>query len=146
MRPPQDGVRTPEELGNDDSCGGFHQCEVGEGLREVAEVPAGAGVELLRVEPERRADAEEPLHQVAGALHLADDGERGHEPERADEECSFLAGEPVVGLIRVIAEDEAVLGQLVGDRLYGGAEALVVARRNPKIAASRTEASRASVA
>src|SRR5262245_12570364 len=35
-----------QHLGDDDSRGGFHQREVRERLREVAEVPAGVGVEL----------------------------------------------------------------------------------------------------
>jgi hypothetical protein len=51
----------------------------------------------------------------------------GHEPERADEERALLAGEPVVGLVGAVAQDEAVLGQLVGDREHAGAEPLVVA-------------------
>jgi hypothetical protein len=38
-----------EQLGNDDPRGGLHEREVGERLREVAEVPARLGVELLGV-------------------------------------------------------------------------------------------------
>ena len=49
------------------------QRQVREGLREVAEVPARVGVELLRIEAERRGHAQEPLHQVTRALQLADD-------------------------------------------------------------------------
>ena len=73
-----------QQLGDDDSGCGLHQRQVREGLREVAEVPARVGVELLRIEAERRSDPQEPLHQVAGLLQLADDREGGDEPERAD--------------------------------------------------------------
>ena len=48
------------------------QRQVGERLRVVAEVPAGVGVELLGVQPERRGVREQPLAQRAGALELAD--------------------------------------------------------------------------
>ena len=108
---------------------GLDQREVRERLREVPEVPAGVGVELLGVEPERRRDPEQPLHQVAGALLLADDRERGHEPERADEERPLLAGQAVVGLVGAVAQDEPVLGQLVVDRQDARAQPLVVARQ-----------------
>ena len=108
-------------------AGGLDQREVREGLREVAEVPAGVGVELLGVEAERRGDAQQALHQVAGALLLADDRERGDEPERADEERALLARQAVVGLVGAVAQDEAVLGQLVGDRQHARAQPLVVA-------------------
>ena len=39
----------------------------------------GLGVELLRVQAERRRDPEELLHQVARTLDLADDRKRGRE-------------------------------------------------------------------
>src|SRR5215510_13791584 len=38
-----------QHLGDDDPRGRLHQGEMRERLREVAEVPAGVGVELLRV-------------------------------------------------------------------------------------------------
>src|SRR4051812_16878965 len=80
-----------EALGDDDPPRCLDQCEVREGLREVAQMAAGAGVELLCVEAERRRGAEQPLHQVARALVLSDDGQRRHEPERADQEAALLA-------------------------------------------------------
>ncbi len=127
-------------------AGGLDQREVRERLREVAEVPARVDVELLGVQPERRRDPDEPLHQVPGALHLADDGQRRDQPERADHERALLAGQPVVGLVGPVAQHEAVLGQLVGDREHARAQPFVVAGRKPKIAASSVEASSESVA
>ena len=94
---------------------------------KLPEVAAGVGVELLGVEAERRRDAQQALHQVARALELADDRQRGDEPERADQERALLARQAVVGLARAVAQDEAVLGQLVGDREHAGPQALVVA-------------------
>ena len=113
---------------------------------KLPEVAARAGVELLGVEAERRGDAEQALHQIAGALLLADDRQRRDEPERADQEASLLARQAVVGLAGAVAQDEAVLGQVVGDREHALSQALVVSPgRNPKIAASSVEASSASV-
>ena len=57
---------------------------------------------------------------------LADLRERRDQPEGADQEGALLAAEAVVGLLDLVAEDEAVLGQVVGDRLDRGAHALVV--------------------
>ena len=88
---------------------------------------AGVRVELLRVEAERRRDPEQLVHQVARVLELADDRERRDEPERADQERALLPGEAVVGLVGAVAEHEAVLGQLLGDRVHGRVQALVVA-------------------
>ena len=99
----------------ENACGKFPRC------RPVL------GVELLRVEPERRGDVEELLHQVAGPLLLADDRQRRDEPERADQEASLLAGQAVVGLAGAVAEHEAVLCQIIGDRVDRLAQPFVVA-------------------
>ena len=66
------------------------------------------------------------------ALHLADDRERGDEPERADQERALLARQAVVGLVGAVAQHEAVLGQVVGDREHGGVQALVVPGQEPE--------------
>src|SRR5688572_4133478 len=85
-------------LGDDDPGCRLDQCEVRERLREVAEVVTGVHVELLGEEPVRGGDPKQAFHQVTGKLLLADDRQRGHQPERADQERSFLAGQAVVGL------------------------------------------------
>src|SRR5262245_17356742 len=51
-----------QQLGDDDPGGRFHQREMRERLREVPQVPARVGVELLGVEAERRGDAQQLLH------------------------------------------------------------------------------------
>src|ERR1041385_9108039 len=91
-----------EALGDDSPPCGRDQRQVGEGLREVAEVAARGGVELLGVEAERRGDAQELFHQIAGALVLADDRQARDEPEGADQEAPLLSGEPVVGLLGAV--------------------------------------------
>ena len=96
---------------------GVDQRQVGERLREVAEVAAAGGVELLGVEVERAGGLEQPLAELAGALALADLRERRDQPEGADQEGALLAAEAVVGLFDLVAEDEPVLGQVLGDRL-----------------------------
>ena len=92
-------------------------------------MPAGIDVEFLGVEAQRRCHPHESLHEIARALHLADDRQRRHQPERADHERTLLAGEAVVGLIRAVAQDEPVLGQLVRDRDYGCPQPGVIARK-----------------
>src|SRR6185295_6361541 len=118
-----------QHLGDDDSRRSLDEREVRERLWEVAEMAARRGVELLGVEAERRGDSEQSLHQVARPLQLAYDRKRGHEPEGADEEGAFLPGEPVVGLVGLVAEDVAVLGELVCNRLHRLAQGLVVVRK-----------------
>ena len=98
-----------------------------ERLGEVAEVTAGAVIDLLGVEAERRGVAEQALAQLPGADQLADLGECRDQPERADQEGAFLAGEAIVGLIHAVAQDQPVLGQLIGDRDHGRADSRVVA-------------------
>src|SRR5262249_28141926 len=72
--------------------------QVGERLREVAQVSARLVVELLRVEPQRAGEAEQTLAEVPRLLQLTDLDERGDEPEGADQERSLLALEAVIGL------------------------------------------------
>ena len=86
-------------------------------------------VDLLGVEAERAGVAEQPLAQRPGAVELADLAQRRDQPERADQERALLALQAVVGLLGAVAQDEAVLGQLVGDRDHGGADPLVVGRQ-----------------
>jgi Pyridoxamine 5'-phosphate oxidase len=69
--------------------------------------------------PRRRARAARrpatTLHQFTGPLLLADDRQRGHEPERADEEVPSFARHAVVSLAGAVAQHETVFCQLVGD-------------------------------
>ena len=71
--------------------------------------------------------------QVERPLLLADDHERRDQPERADEERALLAGHPVVGLVGPVAQHEAVLGELVGDRQDAGVQPLVGAGQEPEV-------------
>src|SRR3954471_3553215 len=63
-------------VGADDVHDGVDQRQVGERLREVAEVPPGAGVDLLGVEVQRRRVAEQLLAQVTREPVLADLAQR----------------------------------------------------------------------
>src|SRR5438094_6418913 len=89
-------------LGVDDVEDGVDQREVGERLREVAEVPPAARVELLGVEAERARVREQLLAEVVRTRELADLDERRDEPERADRERSLGAAQAVVGLGRPV--------------------------------------------
>ena len=103
-------------LGQDDPAGGLDQSQMREGLREVAQVSPGVDVELLGEQAQGGRDAKQALHQVPGTLPLADDREGGDEPERTDQERSLLPRQTVVGLVRLVPEHVAVLGEFVGDR------------------------------
>src|SRR6516164_4857014 len=99
---------------------------MGERLREVSQVPPCLRVILLCIETEGRGDPEQPLQQVAGTLQLSHDRESRYKPERANQERSFLPGEPVVGLVGAVPQYEAVLGQLRSDCENGIPQALIV--------------------
>src|SRR5690349_15258138 len=102
---------------------------MGERLREVAEVAAALGVDLLGIELQRAREREQLLAERSSALRLADLGERGDEPERADGGGALFTLEAVVGVLHAVAKHETVLGQLVGDREDRLADALVVGRQ-----------------
>ena len=108
---------------------GVDQRQVRERLREVAEVPAAARVDLLGVEAERARVREQLLAEVVRARELADLDERRDEPERADRERSLGAAQAVVGLGRPVAEHEPVDRELVRDREHRGPDARVVRRQ-----------------
>jgi hypothetical protein len=60
---------------------------------------------------------------------FADHGQRRHQPERADSERSLLARKAGVCSLDPVTQDEAVLGELVGDGKHGCLDALVVGRQ-----------------
>ena len=104
------------------------QRQVREGLREVAQVPAVARIDLLRIEPQRAGVGQELLQQVVRAVGLADLRQRRDQPERTDRERALLAAQPVVRLVDAVPKDQAVGGQLVGDRQDRVPDARIVRR------------------
>ena len=93
-RPTVDALLVGDHVGD-----GIDQRQVGERLREVAEVAPAPGVELLgeEVEPARRLQqsfAERPRPR-----RLADLRQGRDQPEGADQEGPLLAREAVVGLV-----------------------------------------------
>jgi hypothetical protein len=70
---------------------------------------AGRGVDLLGVEPQRSAKDSSFWHK-ARALGLAHYGQRGQQTVKS----SLLPLEPGVGFLDPVAQDQAILGQLVG--------------------------------
>src|SRR5215468_11282748 len=98
-------------------------------LRKVPQMSRRFRVVLFGIKAKRRSDSQKPLQQIAGLLHLSDDRECRDEPEGTDHECSFLAGESIVGLLGAVTQDEAVLSQLPGDSENGAFQAFVVMRQ-----------------
>ena len=113
----------------DDVHHGVDEREVGERLREVAQVASAVRLDLLGVEQQRAGVREQLLAQRPGPVQLADLGERRDEPERADRERALLTRQPVVGLLHAVAQHQAVDRQLVGDRQDGCPHAFVGGRQ-----------------
>src|SRR4051794_26721654 len=70
----------------DDMQHGVDKSQVSERVREVAQVAAAPGIEVLGVQAERAGVRQKPLAQRPRAVGLADLGERRDEPERAGDE------------------------------------------------------------
>lgn len=97
--------------------GRVDQRDVGEGLREVADLPAISRIVFLREQPEIVAQRQQAVEQTLGLL-AASDGDVGvREPEAAGQEDAFTGFEPVIGDFRVVAAYEAVDEQVPFDRL-----------------------------
>src|SRR5204863_4454698 len=105
IRPPSGGVPASQV----DLVGGRDQADVAERLREVAELLAVLGVDLLGQQAEIVRVAGELREQLLGTLDLAGLGEARDEPERADHERALLAHEAVgvQTLLVAVTEHEA---------------------------------------
>src|SRR5690606_14590437 len=73
-------------LGADHVGDRVDQGQVGEGLREVTQMPSIARIDLLGVELEWAREAEQTFAQPRGAGQFSDLHQRRHQPERADGE------------------------------------------------------------
>src|SRR5262249_42414934 len=69
---------------------GHDQREVGEGLREVADLPAQLGLVLLREQAQVVAEADQALEQRLRLVDPPSEGGGVGEPEAAGEECPFV--------------------------------------------------------
>src|SRR4051812_36079211 len=104
------------------------QCEMGERLGEVPELPAGHRVVFLGEEPDVVAEIQEPLEELARLVQLALKGEDLRQPERAGNEDA-LAGREAIDVAVApgdVALDEPVDRQLPPNRVDRGREAWVV--------------------
>src|SRR5215218_3051455 len=106
---------------------GVDQRQVSERLRKVAEMLSRVRVDLLGVQQQGTREGQ----QLAGALVLTDLAQGRDQPERADGEASFLTRESVVGLLNLVAKDELMDSEFVGDGKDRLANALVVGRQEP---------------
>jgi hypothetical protein len=124
---------------------GVDQRQMRERLREVPEMQTAVRIDLLGIQKQRAGIGKELCAQRAGAAELADLRQRRDQPERADRKRALLAAEAVVGLLDAIGENQFILGQLVGDRQYGGSDALVFGRQEPQQSDQQRRASSAVV-
>ena len=95
-------------VGADDVHDGVDQREVGERLREVAQVPAAVRVDLLGVEPERAGERQELLAQRAPVTSSPISTSADTSQNEQMREAALLAGEPVVGVLDAVAQHQPV--------------------------------------
>src|SRR5436190_17720700 len=96
---------------------GADQRQVAKPLREVAGELAAGRVDLLAVEPDVIGQGDQLVHQLDGLVELPLAGECLGEPERAGDEGSLAAREPIIA---AVAPDVGTLGELTayrGDRI-----------------------------
>src|SRR6185312_4214432 len=93
---------------------GVDQPDVAECLRGVPELALGHGVVLLAEQAEVVAQGEQPFEQRLRLAGSPDAVQRVSKPERARQENTLRAGQPVDSAIgrRLVAQHEAVLAQL----------------------------------
>src|SRR4029450_1972097 len=107
------------------------QGEMAERLREVPDLSLPSHVVLFGQQAEIVGQADEPLEQGTRLRDSAGGRERADQPERAGEELSLVAGEPVVGVGGRVARDEAVSAEVARDRLDSAGAPLVGSRKEP---------------
>ena len=117
-----------DPLRENDPPGRLDERQMRERLGEVAQMMIGVYIELLRVQAQRRSNAKQALHQVAGLLLLNDHSKCRDQPEGTDQERTFLASQAVIGLIGPIAQDEAAVGQTLRHGQHRAAQSRIVAR------------------
>ena len=105
--------------------------EVAEGLRRVAQLPAGLDAPLLAEEPDVVAQRQQALEQLPGLVAPASPDQGLDQPEGAGQEHPLLAGQPVIALCRQVAAQEAVVRQLALDRVDGSDDARIIRREEP---------------
>src|SRR3954453_14713607 len=105
---------------------GVDQGKVGEGLREVAKVLATVWVDLLAVELEGSRKRKQLGAELPRLVELPDLAQGRAHPEPADGEGAPPALKPVIGFRDLVAEYQAVHGQLVADGQHRRADAWVV--------------------
>ena len=100
-------------------------------MREVADLTLPLHVVLLCQEAEIVAQGDQSLEQLARLTDPPVERQRADEPERAGEELSLVARQPVVRDGRRVAGDESVTAELARDRVDGVRDALVAPGQEP---------------
>ena len=98
---------------------GLHESQVGEALREVADVSRRRRVVLLGQEPQFIAQPQQLLEQCFGLVGSALKGVDVREPEAARQEVALIPGQAVVAEAGVVATHQTAPHQGLLDRLDG---------------------------
>ena len=126
---------------------GADEREVGERLREVAELAAGDRVVFLGEQADVVAEVEQPLEQLARLVVPALQRQHLDEPERAGEEDALAGGQPVDVAVVVRAGSGSTSPSTVSSRRIASTvetNRSSSAGRNPTSGISRTLASSSS--
>src|SRR5665811_1478347 len=106
--------------------GAVDEGEVAECLRSVTELPVRAEIPFLTQQSDIVAQAQQPLKECDSLVPSSRALECVHEPEGTREEDAFTARQPVVAVLRPVAQHETVLREVPLDGLDGADDPLVV--------------------
>jgi hypothetical protein len=111
--------------------GGADEREVGERLRELADLPAADDIVLLGVQAEVIAQGEPPLKQLPRLGVAAVDRERPDQPERAGQELALGARQAVIGDVGRVAGDKSLVAQPASSGMTAGTGSTAAATARP---------------
>lgn len=93
------------------------QSDKAECLRRVAEMAFQFGIVLFAEHSDVVAQGEKTLVECGRLVMLAHAAEGIDQPEAACKECAFRSGKSVVAFLRVVAQQEAVVAQVLANRV-----------------------------
>src|SRR5437016_1378831 len=104
---------------------------MGEGLREIAYERAASRLVFFRQQAEIVAQRDQTAKQLLRFAPAASAGVRIDKPEAAGQESAFAAGQAILGLLGLIAQNKSLPQQVLFDGANGAEHSGVVGRQKP---------------
>src|SRR5579875_102442 len=105
------------------------QCDVRECLRKIPNQALAPGVIFLRKQTNIVCQLEKPLEE-APSLALSSDGlQRADQPEAAGQKCAFAAGKAIGPALGFVAQQKAILHEILLNSLYGTDDTRIIDRK-----------------